>query len=262
MPPSRPMAGELKMMSDVRCDQRSVPSWAMLYTRPSCEPITTEPSSAMVGDEVIDPPVGNVHQTAGFLAGNRKGERPRWLTPRRNMGSGGSLTGVGRGGAPAAGVAAVPAAVRTRPAPGGGGHRHWPASQIRCRRQSRSDPQGVFVVAHDAAIRAQSPTSTHARLNSNLTENFRGRTRRATPNSSLTMCPRVRQFGKPARPVSWCGSLLSWLNAFSALCDPSGAGDRRIGGLSQGQADAPGGRGGDAPRGGGRARAGDRGGGG
>src|SRR5258708_12602213 len=166
MPPSRPMAGELKMMSDVRCDQRSVPSWAMLYTRPSCEPITTEPSSAMVGDEVIDPPVGNVHQTAGFLAGNRKGERPRWLTPRRNMGSGGSLTGVGRGGAPAAGVAAVPAAVRTRPAPGGGGHRHWPASQIRCRRQSRSDPQARLLRAPHPALTPPTPTTPPPRPHS------------------------------------------------------------------------------------------------
>src|SRR3982751_4477984 len=97
MVPSCPMAGELKMMSPVAYDHLSEPSRATSYNLPSCEPISTAPSPASAGDDTIGPTVANVHHTAGFAAGSRKGERPRWVGPKRNIACAGSTAYWGTG---------------------------------------------------------------------------------------------------------------------------------------------------------------------
>src|SRR6186713_1537705 len=85
------MAGELKMMSPVAYDPRSVPSRAISYTLPSCDPMSTEPSPATAGDDTIGPLDANVHQMAGLAAGSTNGERPRCVGPNRNIDSAGSI---------------------------------------------------------------------------------------------------------------------------------------------------------------------------
>src|ERR1043166_5810233 len=73
------------MMSPVAYDHLSVPSRATSYSLPSCDPTSTDPSAAMAGDDTIGALVMNVHQTAGFVAGSAKGERPRCVGPKRNI---------------------------------------------------------------------------------------------------------------------------------------------------------------------------------
>src|SRR4051794_3469915 len=107
MVPSRPTAGELKMMSPVAYDHRSVPSRPTLYSLPSWDPISTEPSTATAGDDTIGPPVTKVHQTAGLTAGSTNGDRPRWVGPNRNIAWAGSIAycGSGTDGPPSPGAA-------------------------------------------------------------------------------------------------------------------------------------------------------------
>src|SRR3954452_6469496 len=78
------------MMSPVAYDHLSVPSRATSYSFASCEPTSTDPSTAMAGDETIGAPVANVHQIAGFVAGSANGDRPRWVGPKRNIAGAGS----------------------------------------------------------------------------------------------------------------------------------------------------------------------------
>src|SRR5947209_18494574 len=73
------------MMSPVAYDHLSVPSRATEYSRSSCDPIKTDPSPAMAGDDTMGPPVWKVHQMVGLLGGSVNGERPRWVAPNRNM---------------------------------------------------------------------------------------------------------------------------------------------------------------------------------
>src|SRR5215471_20684895 len=139
MVPSCAMAGELKMMSPVAYDHLSDPSRATSYSLPSCEPNSTDPSSAIAGDETIGPPGMNVHQTAGFLAGSTNGERPRWAGPRRNIGWTGSTAYCGSGSGCVVGGPAGPYVVITRGRVGrlaSAGQRQWPAWQIRSALQS------------------------------------------------------------------------------------------------------------------------------
>src|SRR5450432_947960 len=101
MIPSRATAGELKMMSPVAYDHLSVSSGPIAYTLPSCEPTTTEPSSAIAGDETIGPPVASAHQIVGLLIGSTKGDRPRWVGPKRNIACAVSIAYWGSGSAEA-----------------------------------------------------------------------------------------------------------------------------------------------------------------
>src|SRR6185312_5447209 len=151
MVPSCATAGELKMMSPVTYDHLSDPSRAMAYSRSSCDPISTDPSLAMAGDETIGPPVVKVHQMAGLFAGSVKGERPRWVAPKRNIDWAGSTAYCGSGSAvpfwttvAAVGWAALSA-----------GQTHRPASQSRFSLQSRSLTQG------DGSTCAQAAETTH-----------------------------------------------------------------------------------------------------
>src|SRR5688572_1830639 len=130
------MAGELKMMSPIAYDPRSVPSRAISYTLPSCDPTSTEPSDASAGDDTIGPLVANVHQIAGLAAGSTNGERPRCVGPNRNIASAGSIAYCGSGtagpkpGAPTDGRLAS------------AGHTQRPASHRRFSLQSLSAAHG------------------------------------------------------------------------------------------------------------------------
>src|SRR4029079_3490352 len=97
MVPSCATAGELKMISPVAYDQRSVPSRATLYSLPSCDPTSTDPSEATAGDATIRAHLMNVHRIDGFVAGSAKGERPRWVGPKRNIAWAGSIAYCGSG---------------------------------------------------------------------------------------------------------------------------------------------------------------------
>ena len=138
MVPSCAMAGELKMMSPVAYDHLSVPSRATLYSLPSCDPTSTDPSAAMAGDDTIGPPVTNVHQTAGFVAGSANGERPRCVGPKRNIACAGSTAycGSGTDGPPSPAAGTEGRAVSP-------GHTQRPASHRRLSLQSLSDAHGV-----------------------------------------------------------------------------------------------------------------------
>src|SRR4051812_35070053 len=97
MVPSCATAGELEMMSPVAYDHLSEPSRAAVYSLPSCDPTSTDPSPASAGDDTIGPPVGNVHQIAGLTAGSTNGERPRCVGPNRNIACAGSTAYCGSG---------------------------------------------------------------------------------------------------------------------------------------------------------------------
>src|SRR6185295_15392608 len=133
MVPSCATAGELKMMSPVAYDHLIEPSRATSYNLPSCDPTRMDPSPATAGDETIGPPVANVHQTAGLTAGKTKGERPRWLGPKRNIACAGSIAYCGRG----TDGDSPPAATEGRVVSPGQTQR--PASQSRLSLQSVSD---------------------------------------------------------------------------------------------------------------------------
>ena len=92
------------MMSPVAYDHLSVPSRATLYSLPSCDPTSTEPSPATAGDDTMGPPVAKVHQTAGLTAGARTAS-----------GRGGSAR---TGTSPAPARSRIAAAARTAPSPG------------------------------------------------------------------------------------------------------------------------------------------------
>ena len=138
MVPSWAMAGELKMMSPVAYDHLSEPSRATSYNLPSWEPTSTAPSPASAGDDTIGPPVAKVHHTAGFAAGSRNGDRPRWVGPKRNIDWAGSTAywGSGTDGPPSPG--AVTDGRVASP-----GQTQRPASHSRFILQSLSAAQGV-----------------------------------------------------------------------------------------------------------------------
>src|SRR5215831_17122308 len=138
MVPSCATAGDPKIMSPVAYDHFRDPSCATSYTLPSCEPNSTDPSSAMAGDDTIGPPVWNAHHTAGFRAGRTKGERPRCAGPSRNIACAASTAYCGSG--IVAGGAATTGGSLGRP--GSCGHTQAPASQMRSALQSLSDPHG------------------------------------------------------------------------------------------------------------------------
>src|SRR5579871_196379 len=138
MVPSCATAGELKMMSPVAYDHRSVPSRATAYTRLSCEPTTTEPSPAMAGDETMGPEVVRTHQMLGFTAGSVNGERPRWAGPKRNIAWAGSIAYCGSGSGAAPGSGPTPGACDAE-----AGQTQWPASHSRFNLQSWSLEQGT-----------------------------------------------------------------------------------------------------------------------
>src|SRR6185295_6709362 len=103
MVPSCATAGELKMMSPVAYAHLSVPSRAIAYSLPSCDPTSTDPSAATAGDETMGAPAVNVHQIDGLTAGSTNGERPRCVAPRRNIDWAGSIAYCGSGNAAAPG---------------------------------------------------------------------------------------------------------------------------------------------------------------
>src|SRR3954470_18641814 len=143
MVPSCPTAGELKMMSVVAFDHLSMPSCPARYSRPSCEPNATEPSSSSAGDEVIGPPVRNVQATWGFLGGITYGERPRCSGPNRNIVRAGSTAGLASA-ASTWGGGAVGTGLPVTSGPWGGvGHAQCPCSHTRACLQSLSEAQFV-----------------------------------------------------------------------------------------------------------------------
>src|SRR6185369_7987882 len=126
------------MMSPVAYDHLSVPSRATLYSLPSCDPTSTDPSAAMAGDDTFGALVMNVHQMAGFVAGSTKGERPRCVGPKRNIAWAGSIAYCGKG---TDGPPSPPACTEGRAV--SPGHTQRPASQRRLSLQSLSDAQGA-----------------------------------------------------------------------------------------------------------------------
>src|SRR3954471_3734472 len=131
------MAGELKMMSPVAYVHLIDPLSKTSYHLPSCDPTSTDPSPGSAGEETIGPPVANVHQTAGLTAGSTKGERPRWVGPKRNIALAGSSAYWGNG---TAGPPSPPAITDGRLA--SPGHTQRPASQRRLSLQSLSAAHG------------------------------------------------------------------------------------------------------------------------
>src|SRR4029079_6526159 len=138
MVPSCATAGELKMMSPVAYDHLSVPSRATLYSLPSWDPTSTDPSDATAGDETIGAPVMNTHWIDGFVAGSAKGDRPRCVGPTRNIAWAGSIAycGSGTDGPPRPPTWTDGRAVSP-------GHTQRPASQSRFSLQSLSDAGGA-----------------------------------------------------------------------------------------------------------------------
>ena len=140
------------MMSPVAYDHLSVPSRATAYSRLSCEPISTEPSLAMAGDETMGPPVGNAHQTVGRLGGSVNGDRPRCVAPNRNIACAGSIAYWGSGSAVPFWTSVDPGVRDALSA----GQVQRPASQRRFSLQSRSLAQG------DGSTCAQPTSTTHS----------------------------------------------------------------------------------------------------
>jgi hypothetical protein len=154
MVPSCATAGELKMMSPVAYAHLRVPSGPIAYSLPSWDPTSTEPSAATAGDDTMGADAVKVHEIAGFTAGSTKGERPRWVAPRRNIAWAGSIAycGSGNAGAPGTAPAAMARVAST-------GHRQRPASQSRLSLQSLSDAQGDGSTWAHAASSSVAPST-------------------------------------------------------------------------------------------------------